>query len=141
RRTAAPGDAKRAYEPLDKTAIAVFFTRDLVSEPPNVIYPETLAAEAAKLSELGVAVEILDEKKMRKLGMNALLGVAQGSVRPPRLVILEWSGRTGKGSDKRSAPLAFIGKGVTFDTGGISIKPAAGMGAMKWDMSGAPVRA
>ena len=92
--TAAPGEAERAYEPLDKTANAVFFTRDLVSEPANVIYPETLAAQAAKLTELGVAVEILDENKMRKLGMNALLGVAQGSVRPPRLVVLEWHGRT-----------------------------------------------
>jgi leucyl aminopeptidase len=137
--TAAPGEAERAYEPLDKTASAVFFTRDLVSEPPNVIYPETLAAQAAKLSDLGVAVEILDENKMRKLGMNALLGVAQGSVRPPRLVVLEWHGRTGTGSDERSSPLAFIGKGVTFDTGGISIKPAAGMGEMKWDMAGSAV--
>ena len=134
--TAAPGEAERAYEPLDKTANAVFFTRDLVSEPANVIYPETLAAEAAKLSDLGVAVEILDENKMRKLDMNALLGVAQGSVRPPRLVVLEWHGRTGTGGDK---PLAFIGKGVTFDTGGISIKPAAGMGEMKWDMAGSAV--
>jgi leucyl aminopeptidase len=137
--TVAPGEAERAYEPLDKTASAVFLTRDLVSEPANVIYPETLAAEAAKLSDLGVAVEILDENKMRKLGMNALLGVAQGSVRPPRLVVLEWHGRSGTGSDERSSPLAFIGKGVTFDTGGISIKPAAGMGEMKWDMAGSAV--
>jgi leucyl aminopeptidase len=137
--TAAPGAAERAYEPLDKTASAVFFTRDLVSEPSNVIYPETLAAQAERLADLGVTVEILDENKMRKLGMNALLGVAQGSARPPRLVLMEWRGCTPVGSDKHSPPLAFIGKGVTFDTGGISIKPAAGMGEMKWDMAGSAV--
>ena len=133
--TAAPGAAKRAYEPLDKTASAVFFARDLVSEPSNVIYPETLAAQAATLARLGVSVEILDENKIRELGMNALLGVAQGSARPPRVVVMEWRGS----GDKRSPPLAFIGKGVTFDTGGISIKPAAGMGEMKWDMAGSAV--
>jgi len=137
--TAAPSAAERAYEPLDKTASAVFFTRDLVSEPPNVIYPETLAEQAGTLADLGVIVEILDESKMRKLGMNALLGVAQGSVRPPRLVIMEWYGNPADGGDGCSPPLAFIGKGVTFDTGGISIKPAAGMGDMKWDMAGSAV--
>src|SRR6516162_4836094 len=137
--TTAPKDAERVYEPLDKAASAVFFTRDLVSEPPNVIYPETLADQASRLSDLGVAVEVLDEKKMRKLGMNALLGVAQGSVRSPRLVVMEWHGRPGAGGGKHSPPLAFIGKGVTFDTGGISIKPAAGMGDMKWDMAGSAV--
>ena len=137
--TAAPGAAERAYEPLDKTASAVFFTRDLVSEPANVIYPETLAAEAATLTDLGARVEILDENQLRNLGMNALLGVAQGSVRPPRLVIMEWNGSPDTGGDNRSRPLAFIGKGVTFDTGGISIKPAAGMGDMKWDMAGSAV--
>ena len=115
--TAAPAAAQRAYEPLDKTASAVFFTRDLVSEPSNVIYPETLAAQAATLAGLGVSVEILDENKIRELGMNALLGVAQGSARPPRVVIMEWHGSR----DKHAPPLAFIGKGVTFDTGGISI--------------------
>lgn len=138
--TAAVGEAERAFEPLGKTASAVFFTRDLVSEPPNVIYPETLAAHAGTLSDLGVVVEILDEIKMRELGMNALLGVAQGSVRSPRLVIMEWHGSPAAGGgDKPSAPLAFVGKGVTFDTGGISIKPAAGMGDMKWDMAGSAV--
>ena len=137
--TAAPSAAERAYEPLEKTASAVFFTRDLVSEPPNVIYPETLAEQAGTLADLGVIVEILDESKMRKLGMNALLGVAQGSVRPPRLVIMEWYGNPADGGDGCSPPLAFIGKGVTFDTGGISIKPAAGMGDMKWDMAGSAV--
>lgn len=137
--TAAPGAAERAYEPLDKTASAVFFTRNMVSEPANVIYPETLAARAEMLTEFGVAVEILDENKMRKLGMNALLGVAQGSARPPRAVVMEWLGAAAGGDDNRRSPLAFIGKGVTFDTGGISIKPAAGMGDMKWDMAGSAV--
>ncbi len=132
----AAGAAKRAWRPREKTAEAVFFTRDLVSEPANVIYPETLAEQARTLEEHGVEVEILDEKAMRKLGMGALLGVAQGSARPPRLVVMEWHG-AGKGGD--GAPLAFIGKGVTFDTGGISIKPAAGMGEMKWDMAGSAV--
>jgi leucyl aminopeptidase len=128
--------AKRAWRPLEKTAEAVFFTRDLVSEPANVIYPETLAEQARTLEEHGVEVEVLDEKAMRRLGMGALLGVAQGSARPPRLVVMEWHG-AGKGGG--GAPLAFIGKGVTFDTGGISIKPAAGMGEMKWDMAGSAV--
>jgi leucyl aminopeptidase len=135
--TAAPGAAQRAWQTLEQTAAAVFFTRDLVSEPANVIYPETLAAEAQSLEEFGVEVEILDEPAMRKLGMGALLGVAQGSARPPRLVVMQWRGARGGGS--AGAPLAFIGKGVTFDTGGISIKPAAGMGEMKWDMAGSAV--
>ena len=127
--TTAAKAAQSAYAPLGKTAEAVFFTRDLVSEPPNVIYPETLAAETEKLREFGVEVEILDEHKLRELGMNALLAVGQGSARSPRVAVMEWRGGKGK-------PLAFIGKGVTFDTGGISIKPAAGMADMKWDMAG-----
>jgi leucyl aminopeptidase len=131
-----PGAAKRAFQPLEKVAEAVFFSRDVISEPANVIYPETLAEAARSLEKLGVEVEVLDEKQMKKLGMNALLGVGQGSVRPPRLVILQWHGNP-KG--KNGGPLAFIGKGVTFDTGGISIKPAGGMEDMKWDMAGAGV--
>src|SRR5580692_6681904 len=130
--------AKRAYQPLEQTAAAVFMTRDLVSEPANVIYPETLAAEAGRLAEFGVEVEILDEHKMRELGMNALLAVGQGSARPPRVVVMQWHGAKSS-AGARSQPLAFVGKGVTFDTGGISIKPAAGMGDMKWDMAGAGV--
>jgi leucyl aminopeptidase len=132
--TMEPREAERVYQPLDQAANAVFFTRDLVSEPANVIYPETLAAQAETLTEFGVAVEVFDESKMRKLGMNALLGVAQGSARAPRLVVMEW-----RGAEATRAPLAFVGKGVTFDTGGISIKPAAGMGEMKWDMAGSAV--
>jgi leucyl aminopeptidase len=128
--------ARRAFEPLDRIADGVFLTRDLVSEPANVIYPESLAAQARTLTKLGVAVEVLDEKQMAKLGMGALLGVGQGSAKPPRLVIMQWHGDPGA-KDKR--PLAFIGKGVTFDTGGISIKPAANMEDMKWDMGGAGV--
>src|SRR5215469_5647582 len=127
--------AKHAYRPLEATSSAVFMTRDLVSEPANVIYPESLAAEAERLAEFGVEVEILDEDKMRELGMNALLAVGQGSARPSRVVVLQWCGDKGAGG-VRSKPIAFVGKGVTFDTGGISIKPAAGMGDMKWDMAG-----
>src|SRR6266403_6738 len=95
------------------------------------------SAATSSLTDCGLAVEILDEQKLRKLGMNALLGVAQGSARPPRVVVMEWRGAGG--DDGSSAPLAFVGKGVTFDTGGISIKPAAGMGDMKWDMTGSAV--
>ncbi len=131
-----PAAAKRAFQPLEKVAEAVFFSRDLISEPANVIYPETLAEAARALEKLGVEVEVLDEKQMKKLGMNALLGVGQGSVRPPRLVVMQWQGNA---KAKNAAPLAFIGKGVTFDTGGISIKSAGGMEDMKWDMAGAGV--
>jgi leucyl aminopeptidase len=126
--------AGRAYKDFAATAEAVAFTRDLVSEPANTLYPETLAEAAAGLSAFGLDVEILDEERMRALGLGAILGVAQGSVRPPRLVVMRWNG-----GEDGAAPLAFIGKGVTFDTGGISIKPAAGMGDMKWDMAGAGV--
>jgi leucyl aminopeptidase len=106
--------------------------RDLIHEPPNVLGPVEFAKEAQSLKSLGVAVEIFDEKKLAKLGMRALLGVAQGSSRPARLVVMQWKG--GKAKDK---PLAFIGKGVVFDTGGISIKPAGNMEDMKGDMAGA----
>ena len=127
--------AKRVYQKLEKIADGVFLTRDLVSEPANILYPATLAAQAKTLAALGVAVEILDEKKMKKLGMGSLLGVGQGSLRPSRLVVMQWRGNP----KAKDAPLAILGKGVTFDTGGISIKPAAGMEDMKWDMAGAGV--
>ena len=126
--------ARKAYSDHDKVADGVFFTRDLVSEPANILYPETLAKEARTLSKLGVKVEVLGEAQMRKLGMGALLGVAQGSVREPKMVVMQWNGGKAK-----EAPVAFIGKGVTFDTGGISIKPSAGMEDMKWDMGGSGV--
>jgi len=129
-----PKAAQKLFTPMDKVADGVFFTRDLVSEPANILYPKTLAKEAQKLADLGVEVEVLDEKEMKKLGMGALLGVGMGSDHPPRLVVMQWKG--GKEGDK---PLAFIGKGVTFDSGGISIKPAANMEDMKWDMAGSGV--
>jgi leucyl aminopeptidase len=135
--TVATEDAAKArtlYAQLDKIAAGVYLTRDLVSEPANIIYPETLADACKPLKELGVKVEVLDEKQMKKLGMGALLGVAQGSIRPGRLVTMTWNGDP-SAKDKR--PVALVGKGVTFDTGGISIKPAAGMEDMKWDMGGA----
>jgi leucyl aminopeptidase len=128
--------AKRGFAQLDKVADGVFFTRDVVSEPANVIYPESLAKRALALRELGVEVEVLDEKKMAALGMGALLGVGQGSSKPPRLLVMQWKGNPGA---RNKAPIAFVGKGVTFDTGGISIKPADGMWDMKWDMAGAGV--
>jgi len=126
------GAAGKAYQDLEKVADGVFLTRDLVNEPGNVIYPETLAERCLELTQLGVEVEILDEKQMAKLGMGALLGVAQGSDRPPRLIVMRWNG--GAKGDK---PVAFVGKGVTFDTGGISLKPGPGMWDMKFDMAGA----
>ena len=113
----------------------VFLTRDLVSEPANVLYPEKFVEYCNKLKKAGVKIEVLDEKKLKTIGMNALLGVAQGSVRPARVMIFKWTGD--KATKKK--PLAFIGKGVTFDTGGISIKPSGGMEDMKWDMGGAGV--
>jgi leucyl aminopeptidase len=126
--------ARKAFAPMAKVAEGVLTTRDLVSEPPNVIYPDSFAQQAKTLKDLGVDVEVLDEKQMAKLGMGALLGVAQGSAFKPRLVVMRWNGAT-----RDTQPVTFIGKGVTFDTGGISIKPANGMWDMKWDMGGAGV--
>jgi leucyl aminopeptidase len=112
----------------------LFFARELVTEPANIIYPETFVERArAELEPLGVEIEVLDERQMAELGMGALLGVGQGSVRPPRLLAARWNG----GGDAHRKPVVLIGKGITFDTGGISIKPAQGMEAMKWDMGGA----
>jgi leucyl aminopeptidase len=139
-RCADPDRAAELYQDQAAVADAVAFTRDLVSEPGNVIYPETLAAAARELEKLGVEVEVLGESEMKKLGMNALLSVGQGSDRESLLVVLQWAG-AGKGGKKKArdgaAPIAFVGKGVTFDTGGISIKPSGGMEEMKYDMAGA----
>ena len=111
----------------------VSLTRELVTEPANIIYPETFVERVrASVDGAGLEIEVLDRAAMEKLGMGALLGVAQGSVREARLLVLRWNGGGSGGQ-----PTAFVGKGVTFDTGGISIKPAAGMEAMKWDMGGA----
>ncbi|WP_299438665.1 leucyl aminopeptidase [uncultured Rhodospira sp.] len=130
-----PNAAKKAFAPLEAVAEGVDLTRTLVSEPANVVYPESFCEQVKDLADLGITVEVLDEQKMRKLGMGALLGVAQGSARPPRLLVMEYKGA----KDKDAAPIAFVGKGVTFDSGGISIKPSAGMEDMKWDMGGAGV--
>ncbi len=121
------------FSRLEKVAEGVFCTRDLVSEPPNVLHPENYAAQCKELKKLGVKVEVLGEKEMRKLGMGALLGVGQGSVFESKLVVMQWNGAP-KG--KAQTPVAFVGKGVTFDTGGISIKPSGGMEDMKYDMAG-----
>lgn len=115
-------------------AESIFLTRHVVSEPGNVIYPESFAEIAQKeLLPFGIEVEILNKNDMTALGMNALLGVAQGSEKEPKLVVLTWNGA----EDKSSKPIAFIGKGVTFDSGGISLKPSDGMEDMRCDMAGA----
>jgi leucyl aminopeptidase len=129
---ASPAGAEKAFAPRAAVANGVVLARDLVNEPANVLYPEEFARRAGNLKKVGVAVEVLDVAAMKKLGMNALLGVGQGSAHESRLVIMRWNG--GK---KASDPVAFIGKGVCFDTGGISIKPAGGMEDMKGDMAGA----
>ncbi len=126
------GKSNRAFAPKAHVVEGVEMARDLVNEPPNVLFPEEFARRAGALRKLGVEVEVLDVKAMTKLGMGALLGVGQGSARPSRTVIMRWNG--GK---KGGAPVAFIGKGVCFDTGGISIKGAASMEDMKGDMGGA----
>jgi leucyl aminopeptidase len=124
--------ANKAFAARNAIANGILLARDLVNEPPNVLYPDAFARRTNALKKVGVDVEILDVAAMKKLGMNALLGVGQGSEYPSRLVIMRWNG--GK---KSAPPVAFIGKGVCFDTGGISIKPASGMEDMKGDMAGA----
>jgi leucyl aminopeptidase len=117
---------------VEAVAQGVHLARNLVNEPANVLFPIEFAARAKKLVREGLTVEVLNRAQMTKLGMGALLGVAMGSAHEPRMVIMRW-----QGGRKGEQPLAFIGKGVTFDTGGISIKPAAGMEDMKGDMGGA----
>jgi leucyl aminopeptidase len=124
--------ARKAWSGRQAVADGVIVARDLVNEPPNVLYPAEFARRAAALRKLGVGIQILDVRAMRKLGMGALLGVGQGSERESRVVIMRWNG-----GRKGAAPLSFIGKGVCFDTGGISIKPAGSMEDMKGDMAGA----
>ena len=129
-------EAETKFESLNAIAEGVYFARDLVSEPPNVLYPESYANIVRdELKPLGVKVEILDKKDLDKLGMGSLLGVAQGSVKDARLVVMSYYGS----EDKKAQPIAFVGKGVTFDTGGISLKPANGMEDMKYDMGGSAV--
>jgi leucyl aminopeptidase len=126
------GAARRYEQRWAPVVEGVSLTRELVTEPANIIFPESFVERVkASIKGIGIEIEVLDRGAMEKLGMGALLGVAQGSVREGRLLVLKWNGG-GKGQ-----PTALVGKGVTFDTGGISIKPAAGMEAMKWDMGGA----
>ena len=143
--TIAVADPKAAEaDAAARGAIAdgIITARSLVNEPPNVLYPEAFAERAKLLETLGVEIEVMDEATMRQHGMGAILGVSQGSVRPGRIVIMRWNGAAQsngglKGDGEASQPIAFIGKGVTFDTGGISIKPSSGMEDMKGDMAGA----
>jgi len=122
----------RAWRAREPVANGVIMARDLINEPANVLYPEEFARRASALKKVGVQVQVLDVPAMRRLGMHSLLGVGQGSAHDSRVVIMRWNG-----GRKGDAPLAFVGKGVCFDSGGISIKPAGGMEDMKGDMAGA----
>jgi leucyl aminopeptidase len=124
--------ARADFAPLAARAEGVELARNLVNEPPNVLNPVTYAERISELADAGLEVEVLDVPAMRKLGMHALLGVGQGSVTDSRLCVLRWMGS----KDRKAQPLALVGKGVTFDTGGISIKPAGAMDEMKGDMGG-----
>ncbi|HWI87229.1 MAG TPA: leucyl aminopeptidase [Sphingomonas sp.] len=130
------GDAlaatETAWRPLKAATEGAAFTRRLVAEPANILYPESFVERCRELTALGIEIEVLDEAAMRELGMGALLGVSQGSTREARLLCMKWDG-----TDGAADPVAFVGKGVTFDTGGISLKPGPGMEDMKWDMGGA----
>lgn len=129
----APDGAEDAWRDGAALADGIELTRELVSEPPNVIYPESFVARMRAAAEgTGLEITVLGEAEMESLGMGSLLGVGQGSARESQLLALVWNGGT-----KGDAPTAFVGKGVTFDTGGISIKPGPGMEDMKWDMGGA----
>jgi leucyl aminopeptidase len=130
-----PSAAKAEWATRRAVAEGVFLTRELVSEPANVLNPPEFADRLRKLEKLGVEVEVFGQKDLEKLGFGSMLCVSQGSAQPPRMVVMRWNGTDSKKKD--SKPIAFIGKGVTFDTGGISIKPAGGMEDMKWDMAGA----
>ncbi len=128
-----PAAVKKALKARNAIADGINLARELVNEPPNVLNPETFAKRAAALKDVGVDVDILGEKELKKLGMRALLGVGVGSHNESQVAIMRWNGA----KDSKAQPVAFVGKGVTFDTGGISIKPAGGMEDMKGDMAGA----
>jgi leucyl aminopeptidase len=130
--TANPAGAEKAWGTASAVAEGVTFARDLVNEPANVLGTVEFADQLKSLAKLGVDVKVLGEPDLRKLGMGSLLSVSAGSERPPRVVVIRW-----RGGKEKAKPVAFIGKGVVFDTGGISIKPAAGMEDMKGDMGGA----
>ncbi|HQS10310.1 MAG: leucyl aminopeptidase [Rhizobiales bacterium 24-66-13] len=123
---------RRAWSAGEALADGVLLARNLVNEPSNVLDPPEFARRAQELTSVGVDVEVLGDAELAELGMGALLGVGQGSIKESRVVVMRWNG-----ADAKTQPVAFIGKGVTFDTGGISIKPAAGMEDMKGDMGGA----
>ncbi len=129
----APEGIEAAWAEQAAIVEGVALTRTLVAEPANILYPESFVARCQKLKDLGVEIEVLGEAEMRAAGMGALLGVAQGSIREPKLLVMRWDGT--KGAVEK--PVVFVGKGVTFDTGGISLKPPGGMEDMKWDMGGA----
>jgi len=126
---------EKEYKYFNAIKEGVFLTRDLVSEPPNVLNPKKYVEEIQKLSKIGLKIKSYNEKELKKLGLNALLGVGQGSINESYLVTIEWNGK--KSSSEK--PLAFVGKGVCFDTGGISLKPARFMEEMKYDMAGSAV--
>ena len=133
--TANKDNLKKRNKYCEAVKEGVFLSRDLVSEPPNVLNPKKYTEEIKKLSKLGLKVEIFNEAKLKKLGMNALLGVGQGSVNETFLAVIKWNGA----KNNFGKPLAFVGKGVCFDTGGISLKPARFMEEMKYDMGGSAV--
>lgn len=128
-----PDEVKSAADPMMAVAEGMFMTRDLVNEPANILTTEDFAARLSEMKKLGLKVKVLEEAAMNKLGMSALLGVGQGSPSPSKIVIMEWNG------GGKEAPFALVGKGVVFDTGGISLKPAGGMEDMTMDMGGAGV--
>ena len=129
-----PKDFAKSLAEIRAQVDGVFFTRNLVNEPANILSTVEFSKRLKKLSDLGVSVEILEEKKLEELGMNALLGVGQGSANPSKVVVMSW-----KGASESIKPLVLVGKGVVFDTGGISLKPAGGMEDMTMDMGGAGV--
>lgn len=132
--TPALADAKKRWAGLEGVANGIVTARDLINEPPNVLHPEEFAKRAKTLlSKLGVKVDVLGEAEMKKLGMGSLLGVGQGSDRESQLVVMHWTGAR----KKADSPVAFVGKGVCFDSGGLSLKTGAGMMGMKGDMGGA----
>ena len=131
---AKPEEVAAAARPMMALAEGVFFTRDLVNEPANILTTDDFAARLAAMQELGLEVEILEEAELEKLGMGALLGVGRGSDSPSKVVVMQWNGGAAD-----APPLALVCKGVVFDTGGISLKPAAGMEDMTMDMGGAGV--
>jgi leucyl aminopeptidase len=129
----APEGSEQAWSEAEALASGIEFTRELVTEPANVIFPESFVERCRERYEgTGLEIAVLGVEEMTALGMGALLGVGQGSERPSRLLAVKWNG-----GEAGARPMAFVGKGVTFDTGGISIKPGPGMGDMKWDMGGA----